>query len=142
MRAVEAQQAKEQRIGAHEDPWLSRHLASTAATIDDGVAKTASGETFVFRPARSLTEGKAVTVGIRPEHFQRSGEGSGPTGTISIIEPTGGQTFLTMEVAGKPTVMTVSGDDMVPMGSTLTLFVLPQQVYVFDAETGHRISEN
>ncbi|WP_082102127.1 TOBE domain-containing protein [Devosia psychrophila] len=112
------------------------------ATIDDGVAKTASGETFVFRPARSLTEGKAVTVGIRPEHFQRSGEGSGPTGTISIIEPTGGQTFLTMEVAGKPTVMTVSGDDMVPMGSTLTLFVLPQQVYVFDAETGHRISEN
>ncbi|SFC37952.1 hypothetical protein SAMN04488059_104170 [Devosia psychrophila] len=47
-----------------------------------------------------------------------------------------------MEVAGKPTVMTVSGDDMVPMGSTLTLFVLPQQVYVFDAETGHRISEN
>ncbi|MDB5615588.1 MAG: sugar transporter, partial [Devosia sp.] len=112
------------------------------ATINEGVARTATGETFVFRPAKSVAEGQAVTVGIRPEHFQRTGEGSGVTGMISIIEPTGGQTFLTMEVAGQPTVVTVSGDDMVPMGSTLTLFVLPQQVYVFDAETGRRISEN
>ncbi|MGV8831741.1 MAG: ABC transporter ATP-binding protein [Devosia sp.] len=112
------------------------------ATIANGLARTASGEAFVFQTQEKIQDGQAVTVGVRPEHFQRAGEGTGMTGPISIIEPTGGQTFLTVEIAGQQTVVTVSGDDLDTLQAEVTLFVSPQQVYVFDASSGRRISEN
>ena len=112
------------------------------AKISGGVAKTASGETFVFNASEQVAEGQAVTIGVRPEHFQQSGQGAGFTGPVSIVEPTGGQTFVTVDIAGQPTVVTVSGDDTVNLGSSLTIFASPQQVYVFDAASGRRISEN
>ena len=113
-----------------------------SATITNGVARMATGEVFAFDPAANLQEGQAVTVGIRPEHFQQAGQGAGLTGVVSIVEPTGGQTFVTVDIAGQPTVVTVSGDDDVRLGGSLTLYTVPQQVYVFDATTGHRISKN
>jgi len=112
------------------------------ATIVNGAAQTASGDVFAFNAKGKAAEGELVTVGVRPEHFQRIADGSGLTGLISIIEPTGGQTFVTVDIAGQPTVVTVSGDDTVALGSRLNLFVAPQQVYVFDAKSGQRISEN
>ena len=112
------------------------------ATIVGGTARTASGVSFEFRPASRLTEGQPVTVGVRPEHFQRTGQGPGLTGPVSIVEPTGGQTFVTVDLAGQPTVVTVSGDDLVEAETNLTLYTSPQQVYVFDRETGTRLSEN
>ncbi|MDP2782715.1 ABC transporter ATP-binding protein [Devosia sp.] len=112
------------------------------ATIVNGTARTASGEAFVFEGAGKSTEGQSVTVGIRPEHFLRTGQGSSLTGWISTIEPTGGQTFVTVSIAGQPTVVTISGDDNVSPGDELTLFTTPRQVYVFDAASGQRISEN
>jgi hypothetical protein len=38
--------------------------------------------------------------------------------------------------------VTVSGDDLVEAETNLTLYTSPQQVYVFDTETGSRLSEN
>ena len=113
-----------------------------AATIVAGVPQTASGEAFPFRPREKLQEGQAVTVGVRPEHFQRAGTGPGMAGPISIVEPTGGQTFVTVQLAGQPAVVTISGDDTVNLGASLTLFTQPEQVYVFDGASGRRISEN
>ncbi|MDP2779798.1 TOBE domain-containing protein, partial [Devosia sp.] len=75
-------------------------------------------------------------------HFLRTGQGSSLTGRISTIEPTGGQTFVTVSIAGQPIVVTISGDDNVSPGDELTLFTTPRQVYVFDAASGQRISEN
>ena len=112
------------------------------ATIVDGFAKTASGETFAFIAGKGVKEGQSVTVGVRPEHFQRMGDGPGLIGPITAIEPTGGQTFVTVTVAGKPTVVTVNGDDSAYLDDELALFTTPRQVYVFDASTGQRISEN
>jgi multiple sugar transport system ATP-binding protein len=112
------------------------------ATIAEGVARTASGAEFAFRPAAQLAQGQAVIVGVRPEHFQRSGDGTGLTGPVSIVEPTGGQTFVTVDLAGQPTVVTISGDDLVEVDTSLTLHTNPAQVYVFDAQSGRRISEN
>jgi multiple sugar transport system ATP-binding protein len=112
------------------------------ASIAGNSARTASGASFEFRPAAQVQEGRPVIVGVRPEHFQRSGEGPGLTGAVSIVEPTGGQTFITVDLAGQPTIVTISGDDLVEVESSLTLYTSPQQVYVFDAETGVRLSDN
>jgi multiple sugar transport system ATP-binding protein len=112
------------------------------ATIVQGEARTAAGARFPFKPARAVSEGESVTVGVRPEHFLRSGDGAGLTGPISIVEPTGGQTFVTLDIAGQPTVVTLSGEDTLDLGSDLTLFTQPTHVYVFDGQTGQRISDN
>ena len=83
-----------------------------------------------------------MIVGVRPEHFQRSGQGSGLTGPVTIVEPTGGQTFVTVDLGGQPTVVTISGDDLVAVEQGLTLYTSPEQVYVFHASTGVRLSDN
>jgi multiple sugar transport system ATP-binding protein len=112
------------------------------ATIVDGSARVASGSLFDFRPRSAVQEGQSVIVGVRPEHFQRTGQGPGLTGVVSIVEPTGGQTFVTVDLAGQPTVVTVNGDDLIELEGKLTLHTSPRQVYVFDAETGTRLSDN
>jgi multiple sugar transport system ATP-binding protein len=112
------------------------------AVMQGGVARAADGTHFVFKPAQSLAEGQAVVVGVRPEHLLLAGEGTAITGQVSFVEPTGGQTFVTLDVSGKPVTVVVSGEEDAAFDGALTVRAAPQHVYVFDAASGERVSEN
>ena len=112
------------------------------ATIRNGAARAADGTTFAFRPSRPVQEGQAVTVGVRPEHLVTEGSGAAISGQISFVEPTGGQTFVTLDVAGKPMTVVISGEQDTATEGALTVYAAPHHVYVFDGESGQRISEN
>jgi multiple sugar transport system ATP-binding protein len=112
------------------------------ATVSGASARTTTGESFAFDPEISVAEGTKVTVGVRPEHFQRGEAETAVTGTVGFVEPTGGLTFVTLDIAGTSVVVTTNGEDIIRTGDRLTIHVPARQVYVFDQSTGRRISRN
>jgi multiple sugar transport system ATP-binding protein len=110
------------------------------ATIEGNSARTASGLSFAFNAAEAVSDGQQVTVGVRPEHFQA---GSGPlSGEVTFVEPTGGQTFVTLDLSGQPTMVLVSSEEDIETGSRLSVTAPLERTYVFDGQSGRRISKN
>jgi multiple sugar transport system ATP-binding protein len=110
------------------------------ATVIGNTARTAGGEVFAFEPGAGVADAAEVVVGIRPEHIQLGS--SGIAGQVSFVEPTGGQTFVTVEISGVPVVVTVSGEHIVNAGDTVSIAASPRQTYVFDRASGGRVSKN
>jgi multiple sugar transport system ATP-binding protein len=61
---------------------------------------------------------------------------------VKFVEPTGGQTFVTVDLGGQPTMVLVSSEHDINSGETLTISAPIERTYVFDAATGQRISRN
>ena len=110
------------------------------AAVKGDTALTVGGTGFPFEPAETVSEGQKIVVGVRPEHFQT---GSGPhAGEVTFVEPTGGQTFVTLDLGGHPAMVLVSSEEDIDPGTRLTVSAPIGRTYVFDAETGRRISKN
>jgi multiple sugar transport system ATP-binding protein len=90
------------------------------------------------RPA--APEGARVDVGLRPEHL-RPAE-AGLAGRVTQVEPTGSQTHLLVDFAGRGIVAVLEG--MVPLSpdDEVTLAPAPEQVHLFAADSGEAIGTN
>ena len=111
------------------------------ATVEGQAARTAEGLVFPFAAAEAVGDGRKVVIGIRPEHFQ-AGPGGAHAGEVTFVEPTGGQTFVTLDLSGHPTMVLVSSEQDIDPGVRLDVSAPIERTYVFDAETGARISAN
>ena len=109
------------------------------ATIEGGAARTSNGLTFPFVSDQQLVGGHKVVVGIRPEHFLAGGSFAG---AVTFVEPTGGQTFVTLDLAGQPTMVLVSSEQDISAGANLSVSAPVERTYIFDATTGSRLSRN
>jgi multiple sugar transport system ATP-binding protein len=96
------------------------------------------GITFPLHRAPSNSDGRPVTCGIRPEHFE-FGRGSAEA-EILEIEPTGSETHVLARVGGHDVVGVFRERiDAVP-GETIRFATYASRVHVFDKETGRRIA--
>jgi multiple sugar transport system ATP-binding protein len=102
--------------------------------IADGVFRHGSGELPVPEvPARG-----PVMLGFRPEHVELAAPGDGFAGEIYVVEPLGNETLVTVR-AGDALVNVRAGADFArPVGEVCALRPQPQQVHVFDRESGRR----
>ncbi len=110
------------------------------ATIgSDGVApvaQLADGTALRLSPARAVTLGQPVKIGLRPEHLTPGTAGSRVAGQIMLVEPTGAQTHLVVNVAGLPVTAVVDGDYPARYGAQFEATITPDQIHVFDNATG------
>ncbi len=103
------------------------------------------GNTLVFGGGQRLAaphvpagrDGQAVTVGIRPEAMQL---GTALTGTVSMVENSGSDTFVNMMFSGKRVVLRLPGRTLLPHGSEIGFAADLAHVCYFDPESGLRIS--
>ncbi len=109
-------------------------------------ARMAEGHRVVLDGAGSLPStvaappGKAVTVGLRPEHLAPSSEADASlAGTVEVVEALGADTLLHLDVAGRNVIARLPHGVMPAIGSTLQVRANPERVYVFDAESGARL---
>jgi multiple sugar transport system ATP-binding protein len=109
------------------------------AVIEGGAARTANGLLFPFASDQQLAEGQKVVVGVRPEHFLTEGS---LVGEVTFVEPTGGQTFVTLDLAGHQTTVLVSSEQDIDAGSSLSVSAPLERTYVFDMKSGIRLSRN
>jgi multiple sugar transport system ATP-binding protein len=114
------------------------------ATAVDGRATIGDYDVPVDPTAQSRMKGK-VTIGVRPEAWRLvSGEDGGLPIRVSVVEELGADGFVygTSPVQGTPQdlIVRVSARDSVRRGETIHVTTDPQDVHVFDTDTGDRLS--
>ncbi|APG94803.1 ABC transporter ATP-binding protein [Sinorhizobium americanum] len=89
--------------------------------------------------AARLAPGLSVTVGIRPEHVRIVAAGEGAFDIpVGIVESTGSATYVTAATQPELTVVE-TGRGEVKGGDVIGLAIDPQQLHLFEVDTGKRI---
>ena len=84
--------------------------------------------------------GRAVTVGLRPEHLDMAEDGPLPL-TVELLERLGADTIVHGKLGGNGTVLTARAAGTIdpPIGQVLRFAVRPEHIHLFDPETGARL---
>ena len=83
-------------------------------------------------------EGKAVSVGARPEHITI--DAAGDTHTVEMTESLGGVSYAYLTSAtGERIVVEERGDERTAAGVSVGINIDPSRIFLFDAETEQRI---
>ncbi len=90
--------------------------------------------------AAKLAAGRAVTVGIRPEHLTPAKPSDANlVGSVEMVEALGADTLVHVSVAGRTTIARLPSGAPVAIGEPIALAATRDRVYVFDAESGARV---
>ncbi len=141
---------KIEQVGApmdlYRDPdnkFVAGFIGSPAMNFVNGVANggsvSAPGLGASFDGLISTAyDGKAVSVGARPEHILI--DPAGDTHTVELTESLGGVSFayLTSDT-GERVIVEERGDDRSAEGAKVGIHIEPSRIYLFDAETEARI---
>jgi multiple sugar transport system ATP-binding protein len=104
-----------------------------AAKVADGMLRTSSFALPIaarFRDA--LTEGQAITLGIRPEHISANGT---INAIVDVVEPIGHESIVYAS-AGSEKLVAIFDPHLTPRaGETIALTIDADKVHVFDAAT-------
>jgi len=111
----------------------------------DGQAKIGNYLVPVDPTASKKMQGN-ITVGVRPEAWRLVSENDGGLPiTVTVVEELGADGFVygTCDVEGTPgnVIVRVTGRDKVAKGDTIYVTTDPQNVHVFDTESGDRLSD-
>ena len=85
-----------------------------------------------------VSEGQAVTMGIRPTDLNLSAQGV--PAKVVVVEPTGAETELLLEVSGQQMVLVMHGRTQAQADDVVHLSVDPDKAHVFDGGSGKRLS--
>jgi multiple sugar transport system ATP-binding protein len=88
-------------------------------------------------PAPGLAEGRAVTLGIRPEHLRPAP--AGLSCTVAVIEPTGSETHVILRHGTQDLVALFRERVTLRPGDPMTVAPEAGQTHLFDAESGARL---
>ncbi len=88
------------------------------------------------------SDGQSVAYGIRPGDLTLTGVDTPHSvpGEVVVIEPTGSETELLIQVGEAQLIMVIHGRPEVSPGDRICLAVRPGMVHVFDLSTGTRIA--
>jgi multiple sugar transport system ATP-binding protein len=106
--------------------------------VEGGTFQAEGGLALPLPSATVPAEGRPAVYGVRPEHFQLSGEGW--PARVNVVEPTGSETQVLAELAGTPIVCAFRERIAARPGETIRLTADPALIHLFDAGTGARLS--
>ena len=104
--------------------------------VRQGAVVLEDGTRLPLPPGVSVTEGQAVTYGVRPEHLT---VGEGIAGTVAVVEPTGSETHVVLRTAGREVVAMFRDRVAFRPGDALTFAPDAGQVHLFDRASGARL---
>jgi multiple sugar transport system ATP-binding protein len=106
-----------------------------AGTVQGGVVEALGTRWPV--PAGIGTQGLKVSYGIRPGDLELAP--SGIAASVVVVEPTGAETELLLEVGGERLTLVMHGRTNAQPGDTVHLAVDAAKVHVFDGQSGQRL---
>ena len=86
-------------------------------------------------------DGRAVILGLRPEHMIRAVRASPPDGAlryeaeIELLQPTGSRTYATFRLGGEPVVAELQAHDVSRPGERIPIDINLKRAAIFDAAT-------
>jgi multiple sugar transport system ATP-binding protein len=104
---------------------------------DDRVFDLDGGGSWPLPPGLAGAPGREAIYGIRPEALRLDPEGA--PASVMVVEPTGAETHVVLEFAGRTLTMVVHDRLMVRPGEVVRIAPDPNKAHVFDAATATRI---
>ena len=118
------------------------NLLSATVSADGRKAEIGDGDSLELPADFSAQAGRPITLGMRPEHLQVVNDGGTSTNhTVEVVEHLGADTLVHGNFGSRRADLTVSlkGIRTINPGEVVPLAIEPQNVHVFDPETGHRL---
>ena len=122
-------------IGAPSMNFLAGQLGSggTAVTLK-------AGPVLALTDGAREGEGRAVTVGIRPEHIVCTSAEDGLPVTVDLVEPLGSETLVHGNLPGGELMTVRLAGATAPLAGAVIRAKLPSEsLHLFDTETGQRL---
>jgi len=154
-RIVVMQDGKIEQIGTplelYDHPanlFVAQFIGSPAMNVVNGVVRRSGGSPYVEAQGGVRwpldggpgADGQTVSYGIRPEHLTLAPAGSGVQGEVIVVEPTGAETELVIQVGASQVILRMHGRARVDHDEKVGLTVDPMNVHVFDQSTGQRLA--
>jgi len=126
--------------------FVAGFIGSPAMNFVDGKVRRSGADAAVELPggialpaATNAAAGAAVRVGIRPEHLDLAAAGAGLPATVKVIEPTGAETLVLVDIAGTEATAVFTERHAFQPGATIALAPKAGLLHVFDAASGKRV---
>jgi multiple sugar transport system ATP-binding protein len=116
-----------------------------AGTVSHSTFRTATGALTFDAPSLSAHDGRALTLGVRPEHLMPTASGRAPARAaivrtrLDLVEPLGSEVLLHVRSADGELTARVAPDVTPTPGSDVDLAVDLSNVHYFDPTTGQRV---
>jgi multiple sugar transport system ATP-binding protein len=127
--------------------FVAQFIGSPAMNILQGQLHVAAGRAWVEAQGAQwpvpagvrASDGQAVHYGIRPTNVQVSASGEGIPAKVIVVEPTGAETELLLQVGDAQLVVVVHGRTKVQPDETVRLSIDPAASHLFESAGGKRI---
>ncbi len=127
--------------------FVAQFIGSPAMNVVEGTVRRGGAGAHVEAaggvrwplPQGPGADGQPVAYGIRPEHLSLGRNGGGVAGEIVVVEPTGAETELVVQVGEAHIDLRIHGRPMVNPGDKVALDIDPSNVHVFDRTSGQRL---
>ncbi len=128
--------------------FVAQFIGSPAMNVVAGTLKSAGGASVVEAagtrwpvPAQvDGRDGQAVHYGIRPGDIHLAPAGTGITAKVVVVEPTGAETELLLQVGDAQFVAVIHGRTAAKPDDTVHLAIDAAKAHVFDSASGQRIT--
>ena len=126
--------------------FVAQFIGSPAMNVMDGVLRKSRGEAWVEAlgqrwPAHveGGTDGQAVHYGIRPSDIVPTAPGEGIAAKVVVVEPTGAETELLLEVGDTQMIVVIHGRTDAQPGDAIGLSIKATSAHLFAASDGLRL---
>jgi multiple sugar transport system ATP-binding protein len=103
------------------------------------VFRTGAVVSILLAEEAALSKGQRLVLGIRPEDFSLNSSGNGVRGRVLVVEPTGAETHVTIDIGGTDVTCVLRERVLLRPGQMIDFSLDPARAHFFDAETGERI---
>ena len=122
--------------------FVAQFIGSPSMNVFLGTVRGSSVEALGTRwplppGLKNAREGMAVQYGIRPGDLQLAD--TGIAASVVVIEPTGAETELVLEVGGQQLILVMHGRTAVQPDEAVQLAVDADNAHLFDAGSGRRV---
>ena len=127
--------------------FVAQFIGSPSMNVFEGKLRAADGKFVVDAlgthwPVDRVSQGQdgqAVSYGIRPGDISISNSGQGIEAKVIVVEPTGAETELLLEVGGTHIVTVMHGRTDAKPDDMVRLRIDANKAHIFEAQTGKRL---
>ena len=128
-----------------ENLFVAGFIGSPAMNFLHGRIETAGGARFVtgdlslpLQAPPADSDGRPIVLGVRPEHLRLADDGL--PAEVVVVEPTGSEIQVFTTVGGNEVMVVFRERHLFRPGEEIRISPQPDQVHLFDAETGQRLT--
>jgi len=127
--------------------FVAQFIGSPAMNILPGTLRVSGGRVEVeahgarwpVANATTAHDGQAVSYGVRPGDISIAGVGQGVAAKVIVVEPTGAETELLLDVGGARFIVVIHGRTEAKPDDVVGLVIDATKAHLFDGTTGKRI---